>query len=86
MRVKDCWYVELGEGTVTMELEKKNTAIFSFSGSNIHHPVLCAYAVCGDNIRYLIFSRLYSAIYSICKLIFFLLNSAEMCAQEFFHK
>lgn len=36
MRVKDCWDVELGEGTVTMELgKKKSTGIFfSSAGSN----------------------------------------------------
>lgn len=51
--------------------KKKNTAIFSFPESNIQHPVLCTHAVYGDNICYLIFRRLYSAIYSICKLIFF---------------
>lgn len=87
MRVKDCWYVELGEGTVTMELEKKkkkNLQPYFFPpGSNMQSPVLCTHAVYVDNICYLIYSRLHSAIYSICKLIFFLLNSAELCAQEF---
>lgn len=43
---------------------------FFFSGSEMHHPALCAHGVYGDNICYLIFSRLYSAIYSICKLIY----------------
>ena len=30
MRVEDCWYVELGESTVTMELEKKKKKVQAY--------------------------------------------------------
>lgn len=70
---------------MTMELEKKVQAYFLLLGSNIHHPVLYMHAVYGDNICYLIFSRLDSAICSISKLVFSFEHSRNVCSGVSLH-